>query len=120
MGVLKYVMTEISSHPLWPDYEETQGIIRELRQMAESGNLQANERIDVLEDRLTDLIEQIAKDSGIKNERLSDPLWKEWNKKWKDLRQARHEEKYEEEETIWLDLKDILTKIDIRKSFSAS
>lgn len=106
------------SHPLWDEYKETMEIIREVRPGAEAGSDPLNARLDLLEERASDLINQMTSELGIPDKRRDNPLWQKWDEKWKDLRRAKRENRTEEEETIWGDLKEIGEKIDLQNKFS--
>lgn len=108
----------MKSHPLWDEYKETLEIIKEVRPAAEAGNDIFNARLDLLEDRASDLVNQMTKELGIPDKRRDNPLWQKWDEKWKDLRRAKREDRTEEEETIWGELKAIAEKIDLQGKFS--
>jgi len=70
---MKEKADRFKGHPLWPEYEETRKILVTARDM------QDDDRVDILEERLTDLANQIGRDLGIPDERRDDPTWQKWD-----------------------------------------
>jgi|GEM_PF-5845302 len=105
-------------HPLWEEYEQTQRDIREIRPLAETGDTDANTKLDLFEERLSHLANIISRDVGIPDPRRDDPLWQKWDNLWKKLREARKNGWQEDEETIWGEIKNVAATIERRNSFS--
>jgi hypothetical protein len=108
----------IEQHPLWDEYQEVQKDMRALRPLAETGDTDANTKLDLFEERLSYLANIISRDVGIPDPRRDDPLWQEWDDLWKRLREARRNSRQEDEETIWQEIKNIARKLKARDSFS--
>lgn len=109
---------DIEQHPLWDEYQKVQKDIRNLRPLAETGNPDANSKLDLLEERLSELAVEIGRDVGIPDPRRDDPLWQKWDDLWKKLREARRNGWQEDEETIWEEIKDTAVKLEARDYFS--
>jgi len=109
---------DIEQHPIWDEYQKVQKDIRNLRPLAETGNPDANSKLDLLEERLSELAVEIGRDVGIPDPRRDDPLWQKWDDLWKKLREARRNGWQEDEETIWEEIKDTAVKLEARDYFS--
>ncbi len=110
---------QLNKHPLSGEYEATIRLLRETRQ-GDPESREVNTQIDLLEDRLTELAQEIATNIGIPDPRRENPLWGLWDRTWKMLRGSNQSGRYEEEETIWEELKEIAQKIDLQRSFSGN
>lgn len=108
----------IKNHPLWEEYEETVSLMKETRLNGDPNDVQFNSQLDLLEDRISDLTIQIGQDLDIADSRRGNHFWFMWDEKWKRLRTSKNEGRYEDEETIWEELKEIAGFIDLEKSYS--
>lgn len=108
----------IKSHPLWEEYEETVLIMKEIRLSGDPNNTQFNIQLDLLEARKSDLTVQIGQDLDIADSRRGNHFWFIWDEKWKRLRTSKNEGRYEDEETIWEELKEMAGLIDLEKTYS--
>jgi len=108
----------IKTHPLWEEYEETLSLMKEIRLVGDPNDVKFNMQLDLLEDRITDLTIQIGRDLDLPDTRRGNHLWYVWDEKWKRLRVSKNEGRYEDEETIWEELKEIAGFIDLQKNYS--
>ena len=106
----------LKTHPLWDEYEETILIMKAVRVNGDPNDIQFNSQLDLLEDRISDLTLQIGQDLDITDSRRGNHFWFIWDEKWKRLRVSKNEGRYEDEETIWEELKEVASKLDLEKS----
>ncbi len=102
---------DMKNHPLQGEYQETMEIIRELRPKTEGGDPELSRRLDLLEDRASELTKRMALEVGVPDEKLTNPLWQEWDEKWKTLREAKFEEDSAQEREIWQQIKVLGKKL---------
>ena len=108
-------MSESEKNPK-EEYESVLSNIREIRPRAEGGDPEANEALDLLEERLSQLAREIAENEGITDPYKGDPLLEKWEELWKRLRETRN--KGGNEDPIWEEIKETVAAIEARKSFS--
>jgi len=84
-------------------------MIQAITPKADTGDIESTQRLYLLTDRLTELSSEMSISADKKDYRRNDPLWEIWDAKWKKLRQANLANRFEEEETIWEELKNSFT-----------
>lgn len=111
---------ESDTHPLAGEYRQTLKMMQDITPIANSGDVEATKRLYLLTDRLTELSSEMSSGTAKKDYRRDDPLWEKWDATWKKLRQANLDNRFEEEETIWEELKNLSEKIEAREAFSVN
>ncbi|MFI5241295.1 MAG: hypothetical protein ACHQUA_02565 [Microgenomates group bacterium] len=106
------IQRKLEEHPLYPERLEITEMLRDAREA------QDDDRVDLLEDRMTDISLQMADDVGLMNYRKNNKLFDEWDVTWREIRELRKRNEIEAEEDAFKKVKGIAAKLEIQARFS--